>query len=62
MARASTIWVVTMAHDVLAAFTVKHELVTWLKQRRTLMNTFVQRTPDGGRLAEEMIPADQFIA
>lgn len=32
MARASYVWIVQRWDTVLAAFTVKHELLTWLKE------------------------------
>ena len=37
MARSVSIWVVTRDFDVVAAFTVKHELVTWLGKQNDYM-------------------------
>lgn len=62
MTPGSTIWIVTRAHDVLAAFTLEHEMVAWLRKRSNLFNTYVQRAPDGGAMAEELVPADKFLA
>lgn len=50
MARATTIWVIqsTVTDEPFAAFTVKHELKTWLNQRRHQIVGFrLFRVPDG---------------
>ena len=63
MARSNAIWVVTKAHDLMASFTVKHELITWLRRQVSLEHTFVQRTPDGGAgLPGPLVAARTFIA
>lgn len=51
MARSHSVWVVThrdpsTAHPI-AAFTVKHELKTWLTRRRKLPLVWVYRLGDG---------------
>lgn len=50
MARSVTIWVVqsTVTDEPFAAFTVKHELVTWLTERQHQIAGFrLFRVPDG---------------
>ncbi len=61
MARSSYVYVITipsimkdLSDDVLAAFTVKHELVSWLKsyhikQPERFEKLNITRVPDGGR-------------
>jgi len=51
MARAETIWIVLSdagAVDPVAAFTVKHELETWLSRREDRSELLIYRLPDGG--------------
>ncbi len=63
MARAHTIWVVEDANDcnVMAVFTVKHELVTWLMafDYFQLEDVYIHTFHDGvaGRL-KTMLPQD----
>lgn len=54
MARASAIWVIQEQidyeqFDVLAAFTVKHELITWMKKHNITDDTIysIYKTGDG---------------
>jgi len=49
MARAEALWVVSGNHgELLAAFTVKHELRTWLARQPEDRPLRVQRIVDGG--------------
>jgi hypothetical protein len=48
MARAETIWIVRNDLQLLAGFTVKHELETWLSKRDDRDKLLVFRLPDGG--------------
>lgn len=49
MARSTYIYVVTDARkQILAAFTVKHELVSWLERQVSLTGHNVWRVADGG--------------
>jgi hypothetical protein len=52
VARSSYIWVV-QRHDALAAaFTVKHEMISWLEQQNAIdSGWWVIRMPDGPRRA-----------
>jgi hypothetical protein len=51
VARSSAIWLVEYdcydSHWPVAAFTVKHELVTWLGKQATLENLLVHKMKDG---------------
>ena len=50
MARSTTIWVIqsTVTDEPFAAFTVKHELKTWLEEREHQVAGFrLFRVPDG---------------
>lgn len=50
MARADKVWVVTQLDRPIAAFTVKHELKTWLTNRPPLSaGVRIIRMQDGGR-------------
>jgi len=56
MARAETIWIVKGDIQLLAAFTVKHELETWLSKRDDLDRLTVFRLPDGGYGTAQLVP------
>lgn len=46
MARATYIYVVMDGHEPLAAFTVKHELVSWVRRGHLGQITGIWRIPD----------------
>jgi hypothetical protein len=49
MARAHTVWIVIKNKTPVCAFTVKHELISWLKENRKGWNLWeVWKLPDGG--------------
>jgi hypothetical protein len=54
MARSTYIYAVYRAHGNVAAFTVKHELVSYLQRKKALDNSHVglrvERLPDGREL------------
>lgn len=67
MARSTAVYVATVFGTPIAAFTVKHELIAWL--RRTNggpMGTIVRRLPDGapaGRARiSEMLCIEELLA
>jgi hypothetical protein len=49
VARSAYIYVACFDDIPYAAFTVKHELITWLSRKRTVAIDSVRRLPDGKR-------------
>jgi hypothetical protein len=49
MARSSYVYIVTNANLVVAGFTVKHELVSWLRTRSYTPTQHIFRMQDGGK-------------
>lgn len=47
MSRAYAIWVVTQDAEPIAGFTVKHEMITWLRRRSDVAELLIYRVPDG---------------
>lgn len=69
MSRATSVWVVLdHRNDVKAAFTVRHELVSWLNLQDSLTGWTALRLPDGrwrdkpiGRFhAEDLLPLGDY--
>ncbi len=61
MARAHNVFVVTEGGLPVGAFTVKHELASWLrKEWDKLDRLYVWRMPDGGRVGAKSWPAMYF--
>jgi hypothetical protein len=60
MARSTYCYVVTEYGDPISAFTVKHELVTWLKRQDDVSELKVTRVADGlhGPMPSVMNPED----
>jgi hypothetical protein len=48
MARSSSIWIVLRKEQILGAFTVKHEMVSYLERFGIVTDLAVTRVPDGG--------------
>lgn len=65
MARAKAIWVAIRAvgrNEPIAAFTVKHECVTWLKQRTMYESPVrIMKLKDGYEDAVETLSSDFFL-
>jgi hypothetical protein len=66
VSRGYSIWVVqNEQQDPVAAFTVKHEMITWLGQQKSIVNWMATRLPDNpdgyrGDLYRR-VPAEDFI-
>lgn len=68
MSRSSSIWIVLdAAQELTAGFTVRHEMITWLKKQDTLTGWLAVRIPDnpGSYRADHRysrVPAQDLIA